>query len=260
MVKTVIKFCISFISYLILSFIIVYSILLFNMRSKNAALIFSIYLSVVISVSLLLIQNIFSLKRQKKIHRSELEKNQYQNLLELDDQSFIKYLIDSFKINNILYTDSSCIIAESEVYFFIRQYSKITKDQILQICRIKNINKDKKCTCVLLCPYQDDDENTLKSKCINIIPKQEILKLANKAYDENEQDVIPQNTNKSQKFRKLLLNKNTSKYCIKYSMSFIFISLFSYNKTWYFLASALLMILCLSSLIFRRKHQSSTMV
>ena len=260
MIRKIIKLTISFISYFILCFIFVYSILLFKMNTKNSALLFSLYISFALSISFCILQYMFAIKKEYKKHKKDIENKQMQYLLEIDDATFINNVVSFFNINEIIHADSNSIISSNEGYLFVRQLSELTKDQSLKLTRIKKANPKRSYYCLLICPCANDIKEELNSKCIQIIPKNRILEFAASAYVENTEIQHASNTKKLSKIKNVLLEKKTMKACVKYAIIFLVLSIFTYNKLLYIIASVILSLLGIYSFILRRKYHSSTIV
>lgn len=260
MIKKTIKLTVSFISYFILCFILIYSLLLFKMNTKISALLLSIYISFTLSISFCILQNILAVKKEDKIRKIDMKNKQMQHLLDVDDAAFIEDAVSFFQIENIIRTDDISIITNNEVYVFVRQLSELSQDQALKLTRVKKANPQKSFYCILICPYSKDTKEKLDSKGIQIISQNRISEFAASVYVENPENQHAHNTKLFSKIKMILLEKKTTKACIKYAIVFFALSIFTYNKLWYIIASLILVIFGICSVILRRKYYSNTIV
>lgn len=256
MLKKTVALCIGFVSSFLLSFIIIYSILSFKLKSMNSALILSVFFCIILSIGVCLIQNILFIKKEQKNHTKQLKEQQMHNLINMSDKEFTDSLI-RLKQFDCIVCKKNYIVTSSDIYFILRQYSSVTKDQILELIRIKREYTCHNAYCYIIAPIESDASELLQEHNITAIEKQQILELAEFAYTQCDMPVLI-NNKKNRITKAILYNPKLTGKCYKCSISLIIVSVFTYNRALYIVLASIMIILGTVSYIMRKRDHSNT--
>lgn len=257
MIKRTIILCIGYVFCFFLSFIIIYSILSFKLNSNNSALILSIFFALILSAGISLAENVLFIKKEQKDIAKKLKNEQLCNLISLSDEEFFRQVIKYKNIQTIGTTDKY-LITKDQIFFNIRQYLTVTKDQILELIRIKRTYPEKSAFCYIIAPIDASAMQLMKENKIALIENSEIEDLA--AFSYTNENMLPKSS-KSRGLITVLYDKKLTRKCFKTAFSLIVVSIFTYNKALYILLSAMLVLLGILSFILRRRNtHSKTMV